>query len=315
MVAYYLFIIVVAAVFYYFLVLNKVLFFDLRGFTFLFVFWILIVCALFPAIVSFVSPFFALMLTVVLAALGGYIIYILLTAYYKAQKKTPQLLLPAGRIGTQLLLSTVSAEPGQFVAVVAEQVIVIEPEQKVALEPVQATFTGLHVIQEIEQTAFTGAKQDDEQESRTVAAGESEQVVTSEPVQGKLPFSSKKTTFEELINSAFQAKEGKDLELAIDCFQKALADAGDASLKGMICTELVFLYRELGRYQDAAALLEGYIFKNSPFLSPALHSQLKQVVKYLQKTNELLIKMGQPNLPFTQVPQVVKLRAEQVLKE
>ena len=115
MVAYYLFIIFIAAVFYYLLVLNRVLFFESRGFTFLFVLWILVACSLFPGIASIVSPFLALLATIALAVLGGYIIYIIV-AYHKARKRIPLLLLPAGKNKAQLLLSVVSAEVEQVIA-------------------------------------------------------------------------------------------------------------------------------------------------------------------------------------------------------
>ena len=78
---------------------------------------------------------------------------------------------------------------------------------------------------------------------------------------------------------------------------------------------MVYLYRELGKYLEAAMLLDEYISKNISFLSPSLHSQLEWAVKYLQKTDELLIEAGQPGLPFSKVPQLIKLEAEQALKK
>jgi tetratricopeptide (TPR) repeat protein len=244
-VAYYFFIVLVAAIFFHFLLLKKALFFGSKLFIFFLVLWVLIVCSLFPGIVSIISPLSALAATVFLAVFGGYIIYSI-TAYHKTRNITPLLLLPAGKSDPQLLLPTVTREPEQ-----KEELLL--PDEK--------------------------------------------------------------TVLEELINSAFQAKEEKNVTLAIERFQRALDSAEDSSIKGMIYTELVFLYRELGKYMEAAKLMEDFMSKNASFLSPALYSQFKRLVNYLQKLNELLIKAEHPNLPFSQVPHLIKLRAEQVLKE
>ena len=242
---YYLFIILTAAVFYYLLLLKKDLFFGSKLLIFLLALWVLVICSLFPGMVSILSPLSALAATVFLAVSGGYLIYSI-TAHHKVPKRTPLLLLPAGTNAPQLLLPPANLEPDRSEA--------------------------------------------------ALSSGE-------EP------------SLEELINAAFQAKEDNNIALAIERFQGALDYVEDSSIRGMICTELVFLFRERGRYADAARLMEDFLAKNISFLSPALYSQFKRLVSYLQKLNELLIEFEQPNLPFSQVPPHLKLSAEQVLKE
>lgn len=120
---------------------------------------------------------------------------------------------------------------------------------------------------------------------------------------------------ETLINSGFKAKEEKNYATAVGLFHRALDFAESGSLKAMIHTELVFLYKEMGQYIKGAKILEDFISNNASFLTPSLHSQFKRLVNYLHELNELLIKAGHPNLPFSKVPQLIKIKAEQALKE
>jgi hypothetical protein len=274
LIAYYIFIILVAAIFYYLLILNRSFLGGSKLFIFFFVFWILVVCSVFPGIVSFAPPFLALLLTVFLALLGGHTIY-RIAASHRMRKKLPFFLLPIGRSDEQLLSPVVTREYGK-------------PGQAFA-----------DTVSNAERIAACECS-----ESRQDLREEPEQVLKKV-----------EKNFEELINDAFQAKEMKNINLAIQYFQSALDDAGDISIRGMICTELVFLYKELGKYAEAAKLMEEYRLKNAFFLSPTLSSQFKRLVNYLQKVDELLIEAGCPDLPFSQVPLPIKLKAEQMLRE
>ena len=120
---------------------------------------------------------------------------------------------------------------------------------------------------------------------------------------------------ETLIEKAFEAKEEKNYAASADLFAKALNFTENDSLKGMIYTELVFLYKEMGMYEEGAQMLEEFISHNASSFSPSLRSHFKRLVSYLKELNELLIKAGHPNLPFSKVPQLIKIRAEQLLKE
>lgn len=264
-VVYYLFIILTAAVFYYLLLFKKDLFFGSKLLIFLLAFWVLVICSLFPGMVSILSPLSALAATVFLAVAGGYLIYSI-TAHHKVLKSTPLLLLPAGTNVPQLLP----------VAINAPQL--------------------LPVVINAPQLLLPPANLESDRSEAALSSGE-------------------ELSLDELINAAFQAKEDNNIALAIELFQSALDYVEDISIRGMICTELVFLFRERGRYADAAKLMEDFLAKSVSFLSPALYSQFKRLVSYLQKLNELLIELEQPNLPFSQVPPQLKLSAEQALKE
>ncbi len=116
----------------------------------------------------------------------------------------------------------------------------------------------------------------------------------------------------DAIDSAFKAKEQDGPYEAEKYFAKALALSGDLSVKGMIHTELVFLYKEMGRYPEAAERLESFVRDNSTQLPPSLQKHFQQMASYLQMIDDLLKKAENPGIPFSQVPGIIKDRAEMV---
>lgn len=121
--------------------------------------------------------------------------------------------------------------------------------------------------------------------------------------------------YHELIESAFQAREEGNYELAADKLRQSLEGTADLALKGMIYTELVFLYKEMGKYLEAAGMIQGFISENGAALDPPLVRQFTSLVNYLQTVDQLLKKAEQPGAPYSQVPRLIKLRAEKLLKE
>lgn len=130
-----------------------------------------------------------------------------------------------------------------------------------------------------------------------------------------ISLSNHRADFQGLIDSAFQAKEEKNYPLAVEKFKEALPLAEDVSVKGMIYTEFVFLYKEMGKYLEAAGLIEGFLLENGSSLSASLRHHFKKVVEYLLTIEELLKKAEHPDLPFSQIPHLIKIRAEKVFQE
>lgn len=123
------------------------------------------------------------------------------------------------------------------------------------------------------------------------------------------------STYKELIERAFQAREEKKYELAVEHLRQSLAGTTDIHLKGLIYTELVFLYKEMGKYLEAAGMVQGYIAENGAVLAPSLMRQFASMVNYLQTIDQLLKKAEKPEIPYSQVPRLIKLRAENLLRE
>ena len=122
-------------------------------------------------------------------------------------------------------------------------------------------------------------------------------------------------SFEKLISRAFQAKEEKDYALAAENFKAALSLTGDVSIKGMIYTEFVFIYKEMGKYLEAADLVEKFLSESGSLLSASLRIHFEKVIKYLQTIDELLKKAEHPDPAFSQIPHLIKIRAEKIFQE
>ncbi len=118
----------------------------------------------------------------------------------------------------------------------------------------------------------------------------------------------------ELIESAFMARQEGNYALAAEKLKLSLAKTTDIAMKGLIYTELTFLYKEMGKYMEAAGMLQSFISENSTVLSPALHRQFTLFVEFLKTVDQLLIKADQPGIPYSKVPRLIKLRAEKILK-
>lgn len=121
--------------------------------------------------------------------------------------------------------------------------------------------------------------------------------------------------FQGLINNAFHAKDEKNFSLAVNLFKKALSQTTDVSLKCMIYTEFVFIYKEMGKYLEAAGLIEGFLLENDSSLSHSLRLHFEKVVQHLLVLDELLKKAEHPDLPFSQVPNLIKIKAEKIFQD
>ncbi len=121
-------------------------------------------------------------------------------------------------------------------------------------------------------------------------------------------------SYNELFEVAFQARKEGNYELAVEYLRRSLEGTTDIYLKGLIYTELVFLYKEMGKYLEAAGMIQGFISENGAMLAPALVGQFASLVNYLQALDQLLKKAEQPEIPYSQVPRLIKMRAEKLLK-
>ncbi|NLC11551.1 MAG: hypothetical protein GX767_04785 [Firmicutes bacterium] len=115
-----------------------------------------------------------------------------------------------------------------------------------------------------------------------------------------------------LISQGFYAQQQKDIKRASASFTKAFSLATDCETKGMVCTELVFIYKELGQYEKAIDLLQSYLTFCSSKINPGLKSHLLKTIAYLQTLQDLLQKSNKVGQPFSEVSQLIKLEAEKV---
>jgi len=343
--AYYLFVLIITLIFLLFLVFFRKAFVGLTGrVIILLMLWAFIASSLFPGIVSFLSPAPALMAVSFLAVAGGYIIY-----SRAAETKETGEGAAAGHTGLERDLQ-VAGGPGASGQVEAQSPVCGVQTGVSPLQPAGVTAGGhasdscknsVHVsVREGEEisgeVSFSGpipekaeparsAERQREREGRPPLSEEGGETFpedtasteTSPKREGKevllLPRGDR--PLNTLVNSAYQAKEKDELTLATELFSEVLSRTDDINLKGMALTELIFLYRDQGRYLEAADMIGEFLAGHSSSLEPTLSRYYRQMFAYMQTVDELLKKAKSPGLPFPQVPHLIKMSAEKVLKE
>ncbi len=244
------------------------------------VLWALSLSFILPLIISIVSPGASLLIIFFLFLLGGFLIVNRVNVSDKQRE-------------VRVLRNILSAVYSDTV-----KGLTLEPEEVVQeVSPVSLDQTGW--IMPKEEYPFLLPKNGNDEET------------------GKEVFllPNKELSCYELFESAFQARQEGKYALAVEKLKLSLAGTADISLKGLIYTELVFLYKEMGKYLEAAGMIQGFISENSAALAPALRRQFTLLVEFLQAVDQLLIKADQPGIPYSKVPRLIKLRAEKMLKE
>ncbi len=316
MLVYYLVVSTIALIFFLFLAWLRKFFKGLSlKLIMIMVLWVYLVSFFLPGLISILSPVIVLFGVFFLILLGGYFIFEKVSVNEILEEK---------------------AVPGEEKQEAEPEPVKPEPVKPEPVEPVKPVETGEVSLQET--TAALPAKAVEVKIVVPVAGKLPKELLTlpkelimlppawEEPlfllldgskVQRKevILLSEHRVDFQGLIDSAFQAKEEKNYPLAVENFKAALPLAEDVSVKGMIYTEFVFLYKEMGKYLEAAGLIEGFLLENGSSLSVSLRHHFKKVVEHLLTIEELLKKAEHPDLPFSQVPHLIKIRAEKVFQE
>lgn len=123
----------------------------------------------------------------------------------------------------------------------------------------------------------------------------------------------------DLLNSyimrGFDAKAADKPELAVKYFSSALDLEPPQDLSCMIVFDLYAILREIGRYQEAAECLEQFEKKYKASLTTEVQQEVRLNLKYLEILQEMLKKVNTPNLPFSKVPVLIRVRVEEKVLE
>jgi len=316
---YYLVVSIIALIFFLFLAWLRKFF---RGLSLkliaLMVLWVYLVSFFLPGLMSFISPVVALSGVLFLVLFGGYFIFEKIIANKFLQEK-----------------AILGEDKGEAKPEPVELLKPVEPEPVQPLEPLEPVEAGK--VSVAKPPAFPDQGITEVRKIIPVTGMLPKELLTL-PKEFLLPpawkeplfllsegikaqrkevtlLTENKFDFQGLIDSAFQAKEEKKFPLAVEKFKAALSLTRDVSLKGMIYTEFVFLYKEMGKYLEAAGLIEGFLLENGSSLSASLRRHFEKVVQYLLTIEELLKKAEHPDLPFSQIPHLIKIRAEKIFQE
>ena len=296
MLYYYIFTVSVALVFYALLLLIKKKIPETPPLLCLYVvLWALILSFSLPTMLSILTPGYSMSLIFILFLLGGFlIIHRVSVSKIVEVDGSISTFIPSGMEDVPEQASKAEA------AAAREDAAFREAEEKAAPEA-EAAVKGTEAAAFLKKFSAT-----------PLLIKESKHF---ESDKGVLLLQQKELSYNELFESAFQAREEGNYESAIDNLRSSLDGITDIFLKGLIYTELVFLYKETGKYLEASGMIQSFVSENGAALAPSLVRHFTSLVNYLQTIDQLLKKAEQPEMPYSQVPRLIKLRAEKLLKE
>ncbi len=117
----------------------------------------------------------------------------------------------------------------------------------------------------------------------------------------------------EIIDRAFKAKEGGDYSRAIQLFNTVLKKSRDVSVKGLVLSEMITLFKGLGKYLEGARFIDDFLEEEEGF-RPSLREHFQLISSYLRKIDELLVKAQCPDIPYDQVSPLIRARAEKLFR-
>lgn len=256
--------------------------------------WGLFAAALLPFVISYVHPLPSVILTLGLALGGGHLIFNLLGV--KETGDPPEILLPAVK-EEQLLAVKLFKEYSWNYEKEESNAVPKRVKNKGKILDGSAEVIELPGDTVVYEEGCSVKRQDATYKREVIALAPEEMSCSN------------------LVKESFNAREEGNLSFSASLLREALTRADDISLKSLICAELTSIYKELGRYRDAVETLEFFLTENYSKVSVNFLEHFKRQVLYLQTLDELLKKSEQPGLPFSSIPGVIKIKAEEVLKE
>lgn len=118
-----------------------------------------------------------------------------------------------------------------------------------------------------------------------------------------------KDTVNHCISSAFKAKTRGDMAEALTYFYKGLRLSHGKKIKSALALEISTAYQELGQYTQAGMILRSVLDQESIVSDSSLRQILLSQLVYLETLAELTIKAGMPNVPYSKMPNLIKLKA------
>ncbi|MGI5881799.1 MAG: hypothetical protein ACOX7L_01885 [Dethiobacteria bacterium] len=295
MIVYYLALSLIAAMFFLLLAWLRRYFLDISlKLILLLVFWVYLISALLPGLMSFMSPVFALPGAFLLILLGSQYIFIT----FNGKSGSPS----TGEQTESVHVEDIQAEKKCFqkalppsVRQVAMEVykpgpIVLSPPLKPLVFPKDPVHNPAPAR---------------EQHSLPV-------INISVQFEGAVLPAKEDLDFGELISAAFRAKDEKNYLQAANVFKTVLAQDLGISPKSLVYSELVSIYKEMGKYFEAAVLIEEFLSESGSELPRAIRLHFMKIVRYLLNLDRLLRKTGHAGLPFSQVPRAIDVEAEKI---
>lgn len=179
--------------------------------------------------------------------------------------------------------------------------VVAEEDVKTAEPPSNSTKSDEELEPEVEETDQVSAK--------SVVIGEDE--VVSQPGDNKEEIVPEKGLSQEqvveLIDQAFACR-ADNLAKAIQCFEEAVNLTSEYELKYLLTMELVKIYKESSRYNQALSILRSFIAL--PNHKSAIINEIKREINYITLLVKELDRLGLSDLPVSRIPRWVRLKID-----
>lgn len=115
------------------------------------------------------------------------------------------------------------------------------------------------------------------------------------------------------IDRGFDAKARGKLDLAVKYFSSALELKPPFDLEVMLVFDICAMLRELGQYRKAGECMVQMQKKRAAELQPAMAEEMTVSLKYMEILQEMLARANTPCLPFSKIPALIIVSAEEKL--
>jgi hypothetical protein len=121
-------------------------------------------------------------------------------------------------------------------------------------------------------------------------------------------------TVDELVNIYLRCRMENNLLVSVEYLQAAFSRTDDSGIKLLLCADLVIIYRELGRYSEAATFVSSFLNEEGQLLETSTREHFEMLLVYLQELDKLLQKDGLTGTSYSDLPEMTKLKAGKIWK-
>ncbi|MDD4803175.1 MAG: hypothetical protein PHF24_09590, partial [Syntrophomonas sp.] len=119
----------------------------------------------------------------------------------------------------------------------------------------------------------------------------------------------------KLIDMGFIRKSAKQYEDAVRNFALACELTRDAELKYLLTMEILNLYKDLGRYEEAENLLNINIYNGKNNLQPDIINEMNRQLSFMRILRAELSRLSIPDTPLAKVPRLVQLNVSAKMQQ
>ncbi len=125
----------------------------------------------------------------------------------------------------------------------------------------------------------------------------------------------RKYAISDLIDLSFQCKEENDYLLAKEYLLAVIYKSDNINVKKIACMEAVYLYKIMGKYQEAKQLAEVFISREGKYMPHEEIQHYHFLASYLKYLDKFLKQVGKEGISFDIVPGLINNSALKLSRE